>query len=327
MPLGTIPVAKGSVKVAAFARLGGSASLTISVRDAQNAGINWFRDRIAIRYDPGISGIEPIPMGVYLFDSPTLNQSIAATWDVDLLTKMAIVDQEEVIDTYSLPEGSNIIEAVVELIESTGETRISATPADAVTVSALAFEAGTPKLTIINELLTSANYSSLWTDGSGQYRVEPYIEPQQRPLAYTFAEGEASIHKPDWQREQDILSVPNRVIVVSPGSDTEPPIIGVAENNDPDSDYSIPSRGRIISRTEEVSDMSSVEAAVSYAEQLLQGGMTPQATLAVEHAIVPLEPHSLVRFTSGGVTREATVREMNFDLTFDSQCEALWREI
>lgn len=326
-PLGTIPVAKGSVKVAAFARLGGSASLTISVRDAQNAGINWFRDRIAISYDPGIAGIEPIPMGVYLFDSPTLNQGIAATWDVDLLTKMAIVDQEETTNTYALPEGSNIIAAVVALIESTGETRISATPSDAVTTSALAFEAGTPKLTIINELLTSANYSSLWTDGSGQYRVEPYVEPNARPLAYTFAEGEASIHKPDWKREQDILSVPNRVTVVSPGSDTEPPIIGVAENNDPDSDYSIPSRGRIISRTEEVSDMSSVAAAVAQAERLLQGGMAPQATLAVEHAIVPLEPHSLVRFTSGGETRRATVREMNFDLTFDSQCDALWREL
>lgn len=324
-PLSRLPVEGGDVKVAAFARLGGSASLTISVSDAQ--GINWFRDRIAITYDPGIATSETIPMGVYLFDSPTLNQGLVPTWDVELLTKMAVVDQDEVEDTYSLPEGSPIIPAVVELIESTGETRISATESEAVTSSALAFEAGTPKLTIINDLLTSANYSALWADGAGQFRVEPYIEPSARPLARTFAEGQASIHKPDWSREQDILSVPNRVVVISPGTDEEPPIIGIAENVDPDSPFSIPSRGRIISRTEEVSDMSSVEAAEAHAERLLVGGMAPQATLSVEHAIVPLDPHSLVRFVANGETRLATVREMNFDLSFDSQCDALWREL
>lgn len=326
-PLAEIPVAGGSVKVAAFARLGGSASLTLSVRDAQNAGINFFRDRIGISYDPGVTGLEPIPMGVYLFDSPTLSEGIAPVWDMELLTKLAVIDQEETTDTYSLPESSPIIPAVVELIESTGETRIAATPSDAVTTSALAFETGTPKLTIINELLTSANYSSLWVDGSGQFRVEPYVEPRARPLARLFAEGEASIHKPEWEREQDVLSVPNRVVVISPGDDEEPPIIGVAENTDPDSDYSIPARGRIISRTEEVSDMSSVAAAVAHAEQLLQGGMTPQATLAVEHAIVPLEPHSLIEFVSGSESRRATVREMNFRMEYNAQCVALWREL
>lgn len=320
-----VPVLRGSATIATFARLGGNASIELGEEDA--ADINFFRDRISIAYDPGVSGLNPIPIGVYIFDSPTEQKGITPTREAELLTKVAIVDTDAVEQTYSLPAGAPIIPAVVDLIESTGETRIAVTDSDAVTSADLTFEAGESKLTIINDLLTSADYSALWTDGTGQFRVEPYVEPLDRPVAFEFISGETSIHKPDWSREQDILNVPNRVIVISPGSDDEPPIIGTAENDDPNSPFSIPSRGRVIARVEEVSDMSSVSAANSYAQRLLEGGMAPQATLAVEHAIVPLEPGDLIRFSSAGQERMATIREMNFSLTFESQCDALWREV
>lgn len=325
VPSGTLSgVLGGNVKIAAFSRLGGTADITLS--QSSHDQINYFRDRIRITYRSGIPGAPDIPMGVYIFDSPKVQHGIASEYEASLLPKTAIVDQDLVTSTYSLSAGSAIIPAVVALIESTGETRIAVTDSDAVTTSAVAFEAGESKLTIINELLTSANYTSLWADGTGQFRVEPYVEPMDREVVYDFAAGEASIHKPEWGREQDILNVPNRVVVVSPGTDDEPPIIGIAENTDADDPFSIPSRGRVIGRTEEVSDMSSQSAATAHARRLLQGGMTPVATIDVEHAIVPLEPHDRVRFDSHG-ERYATVREMSFDLTFASQCQALWREL
>lgn len=324
-PKDTLRFMDGSAKIATFARLGGNARLVLSAEDVQD--VNWFSDRISITYYPrGLNG-PSYPVGIYLFDSPLENRGMASAFTVDLMTKVAIIDQDQITETYSLPQGSQIIPAVVDLIESTGETRIAVTDSDVVTSSALTYEAGESKLTIINDLLTSADYSSLWSDGTGQFRVEPYQNPLARPVAFEFVEGETSIHKPEWSREQDVLNVPNRVMVVSPGSDDEPAIIGIAEDNDPNSPYSIPSRGRVIGRTEEVSDMTSVSAANSYAQRLLEGGMSPQATLAVEHAIVPLEPGDLVRFTSGGQERMATIREMTFDLDYGSQCRSLWREV
>lgn len=325
-----LPVMSGSVKVATFARLGGQAQVSIARHDAMPGGdrdINWYTDRISISYDPGHPDLPVIPWGVYIFASPRQVSGIVDRYDAELLTKVALIDQDQVAEAWSLPSGSPIIPAVVSLIESTGEMRIAATESSAVTSASIAFPAGTSKLTIINDLLTSADYTALWADGTGQFRVEPTISPRDRPIAYTFAEGPLSIHKPDWDREQDLMSIPNRVIVVSQGNQDEPPIVGVAENNDPDSPYSIPSRGRVIARTEEVTDMSSTSAANAHAQRLLDGGMSPVATLSVEHGIVPLDPGARVRFIDGGEQRDATVREMNMSLTFDSQCQALWREI
>lgn len=313
----------GSVRIARYTRLGGHADVRLNATD--HAKINYFSDRIRITYDPGSPGLPSIPMGVYVFDSPSDFYGYTTEHKCGLLPKTAIIDRDSVTNTYSLAKGSAIIPEVVALIESTGESSIAVTDSDATTSVDLAFDAGESKLTIINELLAAANYSALWVDGSGQFRVEPYVEPSKRPIKYVFEPGKASIHKPVWSRSQDILSVPNRVVVLSPGTGEDPPIIGVAENTDPDSPYSIPNRG-VISRQEQVSDMADANAATSHAEMLLHEGMTPVATLEVEHAIVPLEPGDLVRFTSRG-DRLATVREMNFSFDFDSQCEALWREL
>lgn len=314
-------IESGSVTVAALARLGGSAEITLGDDD-----IDWFRDRIQIIYDPGM-GLPQIPWGVFLPANPRrAHDGIRYTQTVELTTKMAVIDQERVTEDWSLPAGSNLIQAVVDLIESTGESRIAVTDSAATSTVALVFPAGESKLTIVNELLTSANYQSLWTDGTGQYRIEPYVDPGDRPVSWHFPYGEASITVPGWEREQDVLSVPNQVVVVSPGDDEIPPVIGVAENTDPESPYSIPSRGRVISRHEEVSDMSDVAAATSYARRLLQAGSNPVSTFSVRHAIVPLDPHARVQFDTDEGTRYATVRDMTMDLVFEAQCSAKWRE-
>lgn len=322
--IGAVSFLGGDAKIAAFAALGGSASLELTSNDIED--INLFRDRVRIAYDPGWGDDYVWPVGTYLFDSPKEQRGIAPSVELPLLTKLAVVDQDAVEESYSLPEGSNIVQAVSDLILSTGESRIALTESSEVTSSTLVFEAGTPKLSIINALLNSANYASLWCDGSGQFRVEPYVEPRSRPIAREFATGELSIHKPNWAREQDVLSIPNRVVVVASGSNDAPPIVGRAENTDPDSPYSIPSRGRVISRNEQVEDMSSQAAADSYAQRLLAGGMTPVSKLSVTHAIVPLNPNDLVRFVTDE-DRLATVSNMSFDLNYASQCVAEWREV
>lgn len=319
-----VEFASGDVSVSYLSRLGGSSSITFAESVADD--FDWFRDRVSIAYDPGIPGVEAWPVGVYVPTEPTLQRGLRPTVEVSFSPKTAVVDDDDVTDSWSLPRNTMIIDAVVDLLESTGESKITATDSDARTSSDVVFEAGTSKLTVINELLTSAGYGSLWCDGTGHFRVEPYVEPSARPVVRTFEAGETAIHFPDWSREQDLLSVPNRVQVISPGDQDAPPIIGVAENTDPESPYSIPSRGRVISRSEEVSDLSSVAAANAHAARLLAGGMSPVATLDVTHGIVPLDPGDRIRFVSGE-ERDATVREMNFSLTPDAHCQAKWREL
>ncbi|WP_238560313.1 hypothetical protein [Leucobacter sp. UCD-THU] len=310
--------------MAATTRLGGSASLTI---DERGQSIDWMRHRVQITYDPGISGADPWPIATMLFTSPrTVTRDDRTTHTVDLLSKMAVVDEDTVETRYSLPAGTPIIPTVVALIESTGETRIATTDSDTALAAAMVWDAGTSKLTIINDLLGAAGYWSLWCDGGGQYRVEPYVLPAERPLAGEFAAGEFAIHQPGWEREQDLASVPNRFVVVGQGDDEEPALAAVATNEDPESRFSFQARGRWITRTETGVE-GTQDVLNALAQRRLIDAMSPVAKLAVTHAIVPLNPNDLIEFRGRGHTARATIQKMRFDLRYDAQCRAEWREL
>lgn len=317
-------VSGGSCEVAATTRLGGSASLTI---DERGQGIDWMRHRVQITYDPGLRGIEPWPVATMLFTSPrTVTHDDRTTHTVDLLSKMAVVDEDTVESRYSLPAGTPIISTVVALIQSTGETRIAATGSTAALSSPMVWDAGTSKLTIVNDLLAAAGYWSLWCDGGGQYRVEPYVLPADRPVAWTFAAGQYAIHQPGWEHEQDLASVPNRFVVVGQGSDEVPALSAVATNEDPESRFSFQTRGRWITRTE--TGAEGTQAVLdALAQRRLIDAMSPVAKLGVTHAIVPLNPNDVIDFRGRDHSARATIQRMSFDLSFDAQCRAEWREL
>lgn len=320
-------VSGGKVEIVTLSRLGGTASLNITETD-QN--IDWMNHRVKIEYDPGVVGLEPVPWGIWLFSSPAMSNESVKRYQVTLLSKMVIIDEDSVTESFSIAENTPIIPLVESIIRSTGERSIATTPSDATTTNALTFKPSESKLTIINELLQSAGYRALWVDRNGQFRINPQVDPGGRGVSYTFEAGEASIHKPGWTREQDLAGVPNRVVVFVEGDDENPGITGLAENWDLDSPFSIPNRnGRIISRQVEPSDISSQEEADAQALRYLIGGMSPVAHLKVEHAIVPLDPGDRVRFIAGTPPeqRDATVQRMTVNIDPFSQVTAEWREL
>ena len=241
---------------------------------------------------------------------------------------MNAISEDTVDDRYSLAAGTLIIPTVAALIASTGETRVAVTDSAATLTAALTWEAGTSKLTIINDLLQAAGYWSLWCDGSGLFRVEPYRNPADRAVAFEFVHGETSLHMPDWGREQDNTSVPNRFIAVGQGDEDTPPLVGVAANENPDSPYSFQARGRWITATEEGVEAESQTVIDQYAARKLREAMDPVARLTVTHAMLPLESNALIGFTpEDGIHRLATVQRMSMNFTFDTDIAAEWREV
>ena len=322
-PLGTLDgVTAGSGEIVAQSALGGSGSLDIDHRQ----DIDWMRHRVRALFTAGDNSW---PMGTYLLSSPTENHTeVGVSYSVGLLTKMNVPNEDTVEGRYTLPAGTAIIPTVVALIESTGEKRIAATASAAALTSGLTWEAGTSKLTIINDLLQAAGYWSLWCDGSGLFRVEPYVDPASRPVAFEFEHGEKSLHFPDWNREQDHTSVPNRFVAVGQGDEEAPPLVGVSTNEDPDSPYSYQQRGRWITATEEGVEAASQSVIDQYAARKLIDAMTPVSRLAVTHAMLALVPNDLVAFTpEDGRRRLATVQRMSFSFTFDTDVQAEWREV
>lgn len=325
-PIGVLDgVEGGKVKLAALSRLGGSGEL--SIRDVGQE-IDWMKHRVQAVYDPGIPGVAGWPVATMLFTSPTETHSeFGVGYRVSLLTKMVVVDEDTTEDFFSLAAGTPIIDAVVALLVSTGETRVAVTPSDVVLGAAYTADPGTSKLSIINELLQTAGYWSLWCDGAGQFRVEPYVNPGSRPVVYEFTEGAAAVHFPEWERVQDLSSVPNRFVAVGRGSDDTPPLVGVAENVDPGSPFSFVSRGRWITATDEGVEAASQEVIDQIAQRRLLDAMTPVSRIEATHAILPLSPNELIRFAPASGARLATIMNMEMDFTSLSQCKAEWREV
>ncbi|UBH06483.1 hypothetical protein K8P10_001994 [Leucobacter sp. Psy1] len=324
-PKRDITPSAGRIELAATTRLGASGSMSLV---GSTADIDWMRDRVRFTYDPGILGVDPWPVATLLLSSPTEDRTdLRTAWEVELLSKLAVLDEDAIHETFSLAAGTPIVPAVVDLIRSAGETRIAVTESDTTLANPQVWPASTPKLTIINDLLQAAGYWSLWADGAGLFRVEPYRAPGDRAVSWVFAAGEAAIHTPDWGREQDLASVPNRYIVVGQGSDDTPPLVGVASNEDADSPFGYEARGRWITRTEEGVEGSTQTVFDQLAQRRLADAMSPVAKLDATHAIIPLNPNDLVEFAP--TTREpvrATVQRMAYTLGFDAQCSAEWRE-
>lgn len=324
-PLRQLDVSGGSVELVALSRLGGSGVLELPDR---GGAIDWMSHRVQVVYDPGIDGAEAWPLATMLLSSPVERRRAGrSVFEVTLLPKLAVLDEDTVGSAFSLAAGTPIIDAVVALIESSGESRIAVTPSTAVLGSSLVWAAGTPKLTIVNDLLTAAGYWSLWVDGGGLFRVEPYLLPSERPVAFEFAAGPQSIHQPDWSREQNLSSVPNRFVVVGTGSEDEPALVGVATNEDPLSPFSFQARGRWVTRVEEGAEGEDQAAFDRLAQRRLLDAMSPVAKLIVKHALLPLEQNAVVGFRGLGRERVlATVQRMGFAIR-GRVVDAEWREV
>jgi len=319
-------VTGGGCKVAAQSRLGGSADLSL---DERGQSIDWLSHRVRVSYDPGVTGVEPWDVGTYLFTSPEeLHTEFVTGYGVSLLPKMAVIDEDTVENRLALDSGTAIVSTVVDLIESTGESRIAATPSDKVLSAPLTWDAATSKLTVINDLLAAAGYWSLWCDGSGLFRVEPYVNPADRPVSWVFQHGETAVHSAEWTRTRDMSSVPNRFVAVGQGDQDTEALVGVALNENPVSPFSYQSRGRWITASETGVEAESQEVLDQYAARRLLDGMDPVARIEVEHAVLPLNPNDLVRFIpEDGVQRLATVQAMSFKFDLVADCVAEWREV
>lgn len=321
-------VTGGRCEIVAQSTLGGSGSLTL---DEKGQGIDWMSHRVRATFIVETSkGRTDWIVGTWLFASPKVlhSDSGPVTYETGLLTKMNVPAEDTVEQAFSLAVGAPVIPAVVGLLQSTGETRIAVTPSDAVRTAEYTVEAGTSKLKIINELLGSVGYWSLWCDGSGQFRIEPYTDPASRPVARKFEHGLKSIHLPEWTREQNLTDVPNRIVLRTHGDADTPALVGVAVNDDPDSPFSFVNRGgRWIGPEAETVEAESQDVIDQLAARKLADAMHPVSRITISHMPVPLNPNDLVKFIpEDGATRLATVQRMAVNFSPFTDVDAEWRE-
>lgn len=291
-----------------------------------NQEIDWLNDR----FRPWVRvNNNAWPLGVYLPTSPEEKNGDEKEWSVGGLDKTVVLSEAHTDATYSVSPNISgpVLDVVVGILHDLGEVRIAATPSSATVKDTMVWDPGTSWLTIVNGLLTAINYENIWTDRYGQFRLEPHVPAQNRPVAHTFLAGEQAIHKREWTRSRDITSVPNKTIVVMQGNDEDEGMVAVAVNVDPAHPYSYQARrNRWISRTytADAADQATLDALAS---RYLWSASTPPANIYVEHMVIPFETLDVMRMVSGEDDFYGRVNEWQLELSPGALVRSMWNEV
>lgn len=215
-----------------------------SVKD--NGMINWQADRIApyfILHMPGGGECE-WPLGVFLMPTARKVKGVRGVWyDVEAYDPTAVLKNDTTTTRTFFASGASYVDSISSLLSSAGITHALVTP------SAQSFETerewpiDTPKLRIIQELLTEINYADLHTDAYGRFIIQPHTAPENRVAEYTYAAGQFSVLAEGAATMLDDFDVPNVIIGVASSPDTNTVLTFVYENTDPANPVSIPARG------------------------------------------------------------------------------------
>ena len=318
----------GHLEWNANADLPGGGSILLETDTSRGAQvINISSDRVRVWWE--VEDEEPWPLGVYVMASPsTQYRGDGSSRQITLIDKLTVVRDDCLLQTLQLPAGANIVQAVVTQIQAAGENRIAATPSSSTLSNPMTWEPGTSRLRVINDLLTASGYWSLWTDRTGQFRVEPYITPAARPIVWNFEEGETSIHSPEWEYELPLWDATNTVILVSQADkDTGEVFVATAVDDNPLSPTSTVSMGRVLNPiVEENVEALSQAALQAQASRKLIDNSNVVGRLSVAHAPIPVWYNEAVAFKSQGIDTRATITKMSLDLDPGALVSAEWRQ-
>lgn len=191
----------------------------------------WGRDRVRpyLTLSDGVDSAR-FNLGVYVLTTPEQSLDPLATWDVEGLDKMTLL-QGAVGDSYTVAAGTNYLAAIRAAIASAGAgTNVLLDPAAAAKVlpSAMVWplvENGAATwLRVVNDLLAAIGYRALWVDENGTYRAEPYVTPADRAIEWRFLADDhlATIVGEDRTVARDVWNVPNVWRFVRRGLETVP---------------------------------------------------------------------------------------------------------
>ena len=151
-----------------------------------------------------IDGLPENPLGTFLVSAAREEwEATGRTWSLELLDRTTVPQQDLAEQTFAVDAGTLILPRVKTILADVGEYIDVDASETAATRSGMAWDAGTSKLTIINDLLDVAGYGALWVDGTGALRVSPRVLPAQRSVVYealgvprNLIDGAQSIYRP-----------------------------------------------------------------------------------------------------------------------------------
>lgn len=287
-------LAGGSVSRASYANLHGTASLSIS-RD-----LDWGRAIIRpyMTLSDGTTTAR-FNLGAYFTNTPTraLGET-PVTYDVECYDILSALD-DVVGDAYAVVAGATYLTAIETILIGRGITGYVIDQTAAATVlptdRTWVFDDKTTWLTIINDLAGSIGYQGIWSDWTGQIRVQPYATPLARAPEWVYDIGTSSMLSLKRTESRDYHDAPNRwVFYRSNQTDGPPPTEGdgiYTYVNATIGDTSVEARGRTITRAPIGLDVADQASLLARAQSSIDADMQIPTKLAVATAPNPLHWH------------------------------------
>lgn len=233
-------------------KLKSSAVITLE----EDKDIDFLHDSISIIC---VIDDEEYPLGNFLISSPRrIQDGMNVIRECECYSKILILEQEKLESRLVIGAGANIVGEVKRLIGNNHNFNIQ--ESQLTTSSVREWEIGTPKIDIINDLLSSINYTSLRIDGEGTFVATEYILPNDREVEIEYLDKEdISIIYNEVAEEIDVFDIPNVFIRYTNNFDIYPPLVAKYENNNISSETSIIKMKRRVTDAKEVSDVADID--------------------------------------------------------------------
>ena len=200
---------------------------------------------------------EEVCHGTFMVSLPTSSHASGVeTCDADLYSVLKVLQDTLLEDALSMDAGEPTVGFAASLVRGAGLTVISDGSQHRVS-SAHSWDVGTDLLSVVNDCLGWANFSSADVDGYGNVVFRAYREPSDIEPSATLSDTERGgpICGVEVVREYDPAGVPNVSVVVYSPDEGEPQVAVVA-NDDPASEFSTVRRSRRITCFEEVNELA-----------------------------------------------------------------------
>lgn len=303
----TLPrVREGKLDWSIFRAVSGGGSLSWTQDDVP---ISWLTDRIRITHIDG-AGVET-PLGVWLPSMPGWDTSpTATTTTVELLDKTELLNSP-VGSWVTYPAGTVVTDQVAAIIAARGERHTLITASTATLSTAQSWEPGDTWLTVVNDLLASINYASLWADMDGLLVVAPYVAPGDRLVVATYGgdPGDA-LMTPEWSDRAEIFALPTGARIYVAGDESTPGLIGAADLPEAHP-LSAVSRGREILIADE-GEADSQATANALAQRALDDAMRVTRNVEVAHPLDGTQVNDAVHHRPLGL--DATITQRSIDM-------------
>ena len=226
---------------------------------------------------------------------------------------------------YTVDSGTDCVDAANTLVTGFGLPTNSPTSPGTLTTSAHTFEPDDSWLTVVNWLLTSANYQAVYPDPFGTVMIVPYVDPESRDVAATFRDDAQSIMLPEVELANDWYETPNVVRVYY---QTDDECLAASASLVSGSRASLAGRGqREVTMVEQVDELSGASQSTrignlkKYAKQKLIDNSAEIEKVTFTYAFIDgIRPNDAIAIEYSDMTWKGNVTNMQISLSPSTKC-------